>query len=128
MKLLLDTCTFLWLVAEPQKLGERARVVLDDPVHEIVLSDVSILEVCLKWQTGKLRLPDPPRRWVEENSTAWSLKRVGLATEHAYRATELPDHHRDPFDRLLVAQAIVEGMTLVTPDPAVTGYPVATLW
>jgi PIN domain nuclease of toxin-antitoxin system len=82
----------------------------------------------LKWQAGKLSLPGPPRSWIEEQRATWDLTRAPLELEHLYRSTELPSHHRDPFDRLLVAQSIVEGLTLVTPDPAIRAYPVSVLW
>lgn len=128
MRLLLDTCTFVWLVSSPTELADRARRELDDPAAELVLSDASIWEVCLKWQAGKLHLPAPPRRWIEEQRRAWGLVRLPVELEHLYRCTELPLHHRDPFDRLLVSQAIVEDLTVVTPDAAFAGYPVTLLW
>lgn len=128
MKLLLDTCAFVWLVSASDQLGPQARRRLDAHDADLCLSDVSVWELCLKWQAGKLRLPAPPRLWVERQAELWQLERIPLAVEHYYRTTELPDLHRDPFDRLLVAQAIERGMTLVTPDDQVRRYPVATLW
>lgn len=128
MQLLLDTCTFLWLAAEPDKLGARARTALDDPANDLVLSDVSVLEICLKWTAQKLELPLPPRTWVEQQRASWGLARLRIEAEHLYRTTELPGHHRDPFDRMLVAQAMTGDLVLVTPDPAITAYPVAAIW
>ena len=128
MRLLLDTCTFLWLTAEPQRLGPRARRAIDARDAGLVLSDASVWEVCLKWQAGKLALPLPPRRWFGEQALRWRVERLPMAAEHLYRATELPPLHRDPFDRLLVAQAIERDLTLVTPDPAIRAYSVAVLW
>ena len=126
--LLLDTCTFVWLAAAPERLSETARELLDDPTRSIVLSDVSVWELCLKWQAGKLGLPAPPRTWVEEQARVWSLDRLELNRPHFYRSTELPTLHRDPFDRLLVAQALDRGLTLVTPDTHIHRYPVAARW
>jgi PIN domain nuclease of toxin-antitoxin system len=126
--LLLDTCTFIWLAGDPSQLGEGARRAMDASAAEIWLSDVTVWEVSLKWQAGKLSLPGPPRSWIEEQRATWDLTRAPLELEHLYRSTELPSHHRDPFDRLLVAQSIVEGLTLVTPDPAIRAYPVSVLW
>jgi PIN domain nuclease of toxin-antitoxin system len=128
LKLLLDTCTFIWLTAEPQRLGPKARAALDDAHATIVLSDVSVWEICLKWSGQKLELPAPPRSWVEAQVGAWALDRLALARDDFYRTTELPALHRDPFDRLLVAQAIAGSLTVVTPDAAIAQYPVATLW
>jgi PIN domain nuclease of toxin-antitoxin system len=128
MKLLLDTCTLIWLAAEPSRLSARAANVLEAADSVLHLSDVSVLEICMKWQANKLVLPAPPRLWVEEQRRIWDVAPAALTTEHMYRATELPLHHRDPFDRLLVAQAITAGLTVVTPDAAITAYPVATIW
>lgn len=125
--LLLDTCTFIWLASEPGKLGAAARPVLESAV-DIALSDVSVWEICLKWQARKIGLPAPPRTWIAEQVRAWSLDRVPIEPEHMYRAVELADLHRDTFDRLLVAQALTHGATLVTPDPAIAQYPVAVVW
>jgi PIN domain nuclease of toxin-antitoxin system len=125
--LLLDTCTFLWLTTDPAKLGRRAAAAIEaDSV--LLLSDASVWEICLKWQAKKLVLPSPPRAWVAEQVRTWELERAALEHEHFYRTVELPDLHRDPFDRLLVAQSLVLGAPIVTPDPAIRAYPVAVIW
>lgn len=128
MRLLLDTCTFIWLASAPDELSAEARRRLDDPAAELHISDASIWEICLKWQSGKLQLPVPPRKWIEEQRRVWELTRVALGLEHFYRCTELPVHHRDPFDRLLISQAIVEDLTIVTPDASFAAYPIARIW
>ena len=87
-----------------------------------------MLEIALKWTAGKLVLPDPPRRWIESQITAWSLDCRALGREDMYRAGELPHHHPDPFDRLLVAAAIRANATILTPDDAVHRYPVSCRW
>ncbi len=125
--LLLDTSTFIYLTSEPGKLGGAARPAID-AAADITLSDASVWEICLKWQTRKIVLPSPPRTWIAEQVRAWSLDRLAIEPEHMYRAVELADLHRDPFDRLLVAQALTHGATLVTPDPAIAQYPVAVVW
>jgi PIN domain nuclease of toxin-antitoxin system len=125
--LVLDTCTFIWLTSDPGRLSSDAAAALDAET-ELFVSDVSVWEICLKWQARKFELPSPPRIWVAEQLRAWSLEPVAIAQEHLYRAVELPELHRDPFDRLLVAQALALGAKLVTPDPAIQQYPVATLW
>jgi PIN domain nuclease of toxin-antitoxin system len=126
--LLLDTCTFIWLASRPEELSAPARERLDDPAAELLLSEASIWEICLKWQAGKLRLPAPPRSWIEHQRGEWALERAPIDPEHFYRSTELPEHHRDPFDRLLVAQSVASNVPIVTPDPAIKAYPVAVVW
>jgi PIN domain nuclease of toxin-antitoxin system len=128
LRLLLDTCTFLWLVAAPGNLSPATSAAIDRTDTELLLSDCSVWELCLKWRGGKIQLPRPPRLWVEEQVQIWRIQPLPIERTHLYRVTELPDHHRDPFDRLLVAQAIEEGLTVATPDPHFPPYPVAVLW
>ncbi len=125
--LLLDTCTFIWLTGAPGQLSPTAQRAIDE-ASELYVSDVSIWEICLKWQARKLRLPTPPRRWITEQLGVWALGRLRIESEDLFRSAELPDLHKDPFDRLLVAQALVHNARLVTPDPAIHSYPVAVLW
>lgn len=125
---LLDTCTLIWLSAEPQRLSKKASRHIDNPQTELWLSDASVWELSLKWQAGKLRLPQPPRLWVEEQSRLWHLRPLPIERHDLYRVSELPAHHNDPFDRLLIAQAIEQGLTILTPEPTMHRYPVATLW
>lgn len=128
MRILLDTCTFIWLCAEPDRLSSSARAALDDPGNALLLSDVSTLEITLKWTAGKLALPEPPRLWMEAQILTWSIEQVDLRREHMYRASELPGYHKDPFDRLLIATALTSGATIVTPDTAIHAYPVSWTW
>jgi len=86
------------------------------------------LELTLKWQAGKIQLPDPPRQWIERQLSAWTLTTIPISREDIYRAGELADHHRDPFDRLLVAMAINHSATMLTPDRAIHRYPVSFRW
>jgi len=125
---LLDTCTFLWLAADPKRLSRRAREAIDRSATRLYLSDVSVFEVCTKWRNGKLELPTPPRRWFGEQTRVWQPERLPLVIEHHFRESELPALHRDPFDRLLVAQAIERDLSIVTPDPAIRAYPIAIVW
>lgn len=127
MRLLLDTCSLIWLAAEPARLSSAVAAGVDAGLT-LLLSDCSVMELCLKWSAGKLTLPQPPRLWVEEQMRIWRLSGLPVERRHHYRSTELPDHHRDPFDRLLVAQAIEENLTIATPDPEIRRYPVSTLW
>ena len=125
--LLVDTCTFIWLVSDAARLSAEAAAALEAE-SDIALSDASIWEVCLKWQVRKIELPSPPRTWVSEQARLWRLARLAIEPDHLYRVVELPELHRDPFDRLLVAQAIASGAKIVTPDPAIHQYPVAVVW
>lgn len=128
MNILLDTCAFLWLSAEPDRLSGPARAVLDDPSNTLLLSDVTVWEIVLKHQTGKLPLPEPPRTWVPRQTTFFDLQRQPLDLESLFRSGELPAIHRDPFDRLLCAQAIVHDCTVLTPDPPFQRLGATTLW
>jgi PIN domain nuclease of toxin-antitoxin system len=125
---LLDTCTFVWLCAEPNQLSQTARRAIEDPDSDLVLSDASVLELVLKWSAGKIVLPEPPRTWVERQLATWALRSIPLTRNDTYRASELPDHHRDPFDRLLVAATLAAGAVILTPDQAIQRYPVSWRW
>ena len=125
---MLDTCTFIWLCSSPGKLSSTATEIIDAPQTRLLLSEVSVLEIALKWSAGKLRLPDPPRRWIESQVAIWSLDCRALGREDMYRAAELPQHHRDPFDRLLVAAALRANAVVLTPDAASRRYPVSSRW
>lgn len=86
------------------------------------------MEIAFKWLSGKLKLPAPPRTWCEEQAEIWDLERLEISREVIYRSYELPRIHPDPFDRLLVASALENGCTIVTPDRDIARYPVAVLW
>ena len=128
VRYLLDTCTFIWLVCEPEKLSAACRGIINDQHSMIWCSDVVCLEIVLKWRAGKLKLPEEPRTWYEDQMAIWKFPSLQLARHHIYRTSELEMLHRDPFDRLLVGQSISEGMVLVTPDAAIRQYPVAVIW
>ena len=125
---LLDTCTLIWLCSEPERLSATAAEAIDAPDTVLLWSDVSALEIALKWNAGKIILPDPPRHWIEQQIAAWSLDCLSLKRTDIYRASELPAHHRDPFDRLLVAAALGANATILTPDEAIHAYPVSCRW
>jgi PIN domain nuclease of toxin-antitoxin system len=127
LRVLLDTCTLVWLAADPGRLSKPAAAAIRD-AENLLLSDATVWEIALKWGAGKLGLPEPPRTWIQAQVDAWSLLPVPIQREHLLRSSELADLHRDPFDRLLVAQTMAEGLTLLTPDPAIRAYPVTTLW
>ena len=130
MKLLLDTCTFLWLIWDEAPLTASMRTVLADPDHEVFLSVVSVWEAVQKHATGKLtlRTREPAWQHFARQRDAHAIAPLPL-NEHAVRhLSALPRIHRDPFDRMLICQAIEEGLTIMTPDVAVRSYPLKTLW
>ena len=125
---LLDTCTLIWMCTDPERVPALATEAIDSPNSVLLWSDVSTLEIALKWNAGKIILPDPPRHWIEQQVVAWSLECLSLKRTDIYLASELPAHHRDPFDRLLVAAALGATATILTPDEAIHRYPVSCRW
>ncbi len=128
MKLLLDTCSFLWMISEPDRLGGGARTALEDGENEVVLHQVSSLEIQLKFQIGKLKLANPPEELVTEGVRRHALHYQTLSDSEIWFLQKLPFHHRDPFDRLLIASALHFGLQIVTPDPLIDKYSVRTIW
>ena len=128
MRLLLDTCTFLWIAAGSDELSEPARAAYCDPGNEVFLSAVSAWEIALKNALGKLPLPEAPGRYLPAVRLRHRIAPLPLDEEAALQLPKLPELHRDPFDRMLVCQAITHGLDIVTPDPAITQYPVRTVW
>ena len=128
MKLLLDTCAFLWLATEPARLSTTAADAIDDEANELFLSDVTLWEISLKHNVGKLPLPEPPRVWIPKQLSFFDLQPVAIDAEAIYRSGELPDAHRDPFDRLLAAQAMGGSFRFVTVDKVFESLGVDCLW
>lgn len=130
MKLLLDTHTFLWLVDGSPHLSRTATAALADPSNDLFLSVASIWELAIKTANPKqqLILSDPLELYVARWSAVYDLAELPIRKSHALRLTALPDHHRDPFDRILIAQAFAEGMTLVSVDGKFAPYAVSQLW
>lgn len=125
MSHLLDTHVFLWMQAQPDRLGSVTRAIVEDPERDLYLSAASSWEIAIKYNMGKLDLPEDPSTYVPDRMMSSSV--LGLPIEHAHalamEALEL--HHRDPFDRLLVVQANLEGLTLITSDAQFDPYSVA---
>jgi PIN domain nuclease of toxin-antitoxin system len=128
MKLLLDTCTFLWAIGEPDRLPGRVADLILSEAHEVYFSAASAWEVVIKHAIGRLFLPDLPDRFVRDQREAAGFLPLPIDEESALHVSRLPALHRDPFDRLLVSQAIVHGMTILTPDPLIARYPARTSW
>jgi len=128
VRLLLDTCTFLWIVGGAKELSPRAREAFIDPTNEAFLSAASAWEIAVKHRLGRLPLPAPPEEFVPAQRTAHGIEPLPVDEESALHVAKLPDLHRDPFDRMLVAQSLVGGLVLLTPDDPIRQYPVRTLW
>jgi PIN domain nuclease of toxin-antitoxin system len=125
---LLDTGVWLWSVGEPSRISRKARDVMADISHDVFLSAVTSWEVAIKAASGKLQLPEPPDLYVPRRMAAQGLRPLAVSREHALAVFALPAHHRDPFDRLLIGQAKVEEMTLISADRMFDRYPVQLLW
>lgn len=128
MRLLLDTCTFLWILTEPAKVPAPALEAFQSPGNDVYLSAASAWEIALKHSIGKLPLPMDAIRFVPTQRDAHGIRSLEITEEAALHQSRLPALHRDPFDRLLVSQAIVQELTIVTPDPLITQYGCRTLW
>ena len=122
-RLLLDTHAFLWSLTEPQRLSQRTRAVIEDPRSEVFVSSISGWEIALKRALGKLQAPDN----LEASIKKQGFTPLPLTFHHAEQAGALPPHHGDPFDRMLVAQAQIEGRIGVTRDRHISRYDVRTM-
>jgi PIN domain nuclease of toxin-antitoxin system len=128
MKLLVDTCTFLWIASASPRLSKTAAAVFLDRNHQRFLSAASAWEIGIKHAAGRLPLPERPDTFVPKLRDASGIAWLDMDEESALHAGRLPGLHSDPFDRMLVAQAIVHGMTILTPDPEIEQYGVRVLW
>ena len=128
MNLLLDTCTFLWIALDPSQLSPQARLLFQASANRVFLSSVSAWEIAVKYGLGKLPLQQPPELFVPQQRVAHQIAELRLREDEALRVTHLPALHKDPFDRMLICQALANGLTILTPDPLIRQYAVPTLW
>jgi PIN domain nuclease of toxin-antitoxin system len=128
MTVLLDTCVFLWLADDASRLSPAAREVLEDATTVLRLHQVTAWEMQIKHTLGKLPLLHPPRIAIPEAVRRLQLDYRTLDDATIYTLEKVPAYHHDPFDRLLVAHAIYEGLPIVTPDPLIQPYPVRVIW
>jgi PIN domain nuclease of toxin-antitoxin system len=124
----LDTVTFLWAVSDAPELSDEARALFADPDNEICLSSVSTWEIAVKHSLGKLPLPEAPAKFIPTQRKQHGIDALSLDEETTLYLSRLPVLHRDPFDRMLVCQAIVHHLAILTPDELITQYPVRTIW
>lgn len=127
MNLLLDTHIFLWFIAGDPRLDRAVTDRIRDPDNAVYLSVVSLWEAIVKNDPGKLPLPARPEIYLPEQRDRHRIDRLALDEDSVKRLAELPGLHRDPFDRMLICQALAHDLTLVTVDPAIRAYPVSTL-
>jgi PIN domain nuclease of toxin-antitoxin system len=129
MRLLLDTHVFIWAAVEPAKLSAVAADFFQDRGHELILSVVSVWEMQIKHQVGKLTvLTQPIAEVIASQQEVNGIELMPVVLEHALGLEQLPMHHRDPFDRLLVAQAMIEQMPFLSNDAQLVQYPVQVIW
>lgn len=128
MNVLLDTHTFLWWIDDDPRLSPRAREIIGNADNTVFLSAASGWEIAIKARLGRLRLPDELARFIAEQMTVNAFRALPISLSHALHVYTLPAHHRDPFDRLLVAQSQLEGLPILTADPQIVQYPVQVLW
>jgi PIN domain nuclease of toxin-antitoxin system len=125
MRYLIDTPCWLWLQSNPEKLSAQALSLLANPQNDLLLSAASVWEIAIKYALGQLALPLAPEEYVPSRMQQSATSPLPVTQLHALRAASLPAHHADPFDRLLIAQAQTEGISIVTADRAFHAYDVA---
>ncbi len=128
MTLLLDTHAFLWWISDDARLSSVARDAIQDSQNELLLSAASGWEIAIKCQLGRLQLDDTPSRLVSEHMAQNAIGALAITMAHTFAVGELPLLHRDPFDRILVAQAQVENIAIITADAQIKRYDVDVLW
>ncbi len=128
MNVLLDTCTFLWLTLENAKLSKLAVATINGESNRLFLSDVSLWEICLKYQAGKLELPHTPAIWLPEQRAFYNLTPLPIRETSVFLTCNLPPLHQDPFDRLIAAQAIENQFTILSPDRPLSLLGASRLW
>jgi PIN domain nuclease of toxin-antitoxin system len=125
---LMDTHTFLWWITDHSKLSPRAVDIISDGDNDLLLSAASGWEIAIKARLGRLALPDVPERFIPEHLHMNAFRCLPIEMSHALHVYALPNHHRDPFDRMLVAQSQVEGCAILTSDLQIAKYNVETIW
>jgi PIN domain nuclease of toxin-antitoxin system len=128
MRILLDTHTLLWFVDASPNLSNQARVWIDDPANQKVVSIVSLWEIAIKHSLGRLALSLPLDQYIATHLTPSKVELLPIEILHLLTFAQMPWHHRDPFDRILVAQALTENIPIISADAALDAYAVPRLW
>lgn len=127
MRLLLDTHAFIWALGEPHKLPSRARAEIENSANDVFVSAAVSWEISLKYALGTLSLPTSPAIYIPSRLKHFGFKELPITVGHTLALSGLPAYHADPFDRILIAQAQIEGLTLVSVDVEIGKYPVSVL-
>ena len=128
MNILLDTCSFLWIVSGSPELSLTARRLFEDPANDVYLSVASAWEIIVKHNLGKLPLPELPHDFIKNNRIRHRIETLPLDEAAVLQLSRLPEYHADPFDRMIICQAIADGMAILTPDTHISSYPVRVEW
>ncbi len=128
MRILLDTQALLWSATSRRRFGPTVLSVLEDTANDLVVSAATAWEIAIKYAIGKLSLPSPPDEYIPDRMRMGGLDGLPVEHAHALRVAQLPLHHRDPFDRLLIAQAQIEGLTILSSDRRFSLYDVEVMW
>ena len=128
MRVLLDTHSFLWFILNDNQLSGLAKATIEDPANDVEVSPASYWEIAIKIRLGKYGLPQPYQRFMESQIAKNDFRILHIEPRHTSLLTTMPFHHRDPFDRLLAAQALVENIAIVSGDAVLDTYGVARIW
>ena len=128
MNILLDTCAFLWIVSDSPELSDTARRLFSAPENDVYLSAASAWEIIVKHGLGQLPLPEAPHRFIHTWRTKHHIDTLPIDEASVLQLSRLPEYHKDPFDRIIICQAIANSLVLLTPDPHISRYPVRTVW
>jgi PIN domain nuclease of toxin-antitoxin system len=128
MRVLLDTHAFLWFLLQDSRLSKAAEIVISDPANDIEISPASYWEIAIKIAIDKYSLPMPYQEFIESQLAANDFRVLHIAPKHTAQLINMPFHHRDPFDRLLAAQALTENLPIVSADAKLDAYGVNRLW
>jgi len=128
VKVLMDTHAFLWWVTDDSRISVKASEIIADVENELFLSSASAWEIVIKSRLGRLQLPNNPDIYVAEQMTLNAIQSLSITMHHALQLYNLPDIHKDPFDRLLIAQSLSEDMPILTKDGHIAKYGIQTIW
>jgi PIN domain nuclease of toxin-antitoxin system len=128
MRVLIDTHIFIWYIQNSERLPSSIATYINDGRNDILLSIASVWEMAIKQSTGKLNLGLPYASFIEEQMRLNSMELLPLRLDHLEVVTTMPFHHRDPFDRLLIAQAMLENIVIISADSTFSSYPVQRIW
>lgn len=128
MRALLDTHTFIWATTDDERVSPVAREIIAEGGNDLFLSAASVWEIAIKFGQGRLDLPGTPSEYVPQRMILFGLDPLPVGFHHAYQVSLLPPIHKDPFDRLLIAQAQVENLPIITSDPHFARYGIEVIW